>query len=124
MAGVNLNYEKKDRLTLDGSIRWNHSDVDAKQRQSTENFMSSSASTFGNSISQKYSRSNSWDGRLRVEWRPDSVWNILFRSGNIIATTTWQQAVALRLAPTPTASTAFPTPWMVLNCSSWWMPSW
>ena len=79
MAGVNLNYEKKDRLTLDGSIRWNHSDVDAKQRQSTENFMSSSASTFGNSISQKYSRSNSWDGRLRVEWRPDSVWNILFR---------------------------------------------
>ena len=79
MTGLNLNYEKKDRLTLDGSIRWNHSDGDAMQRQSTENFMSSTSSTFGNSISQKYTRSNSWDGRMKLEWRPDSVWNILFR---------------------------------------------
>ena len=79
MTGINLNYEKKDRLTLDGSVRWNHSDGDVLQRQSTENFMSSTASNFGNSISQKYSRSNSWDARLKLEWQPDSMWNILFR---------------------------------------------
>ena len=41
--------------------------------------MSSSASNFGNSISQKYSRSNSWDSRFRIEWQPDSLWNIMFR---------------------------------------------
>ncbi len=79
MAGINLNYEKKDKLKLDGSIRWNHSDGDALVRNSTESFMSSSASTFGNSRSQNYTRSNSWDARMRVEWMPDTMTNIMFR---------------------------------------------
>ena len=79
MAGINLNYEKKDKLKLDGSIRWNHSDGDALVRKSTESFMSSSASTFGNSRSQNYTRSNSWDARMRVEWMPDTMTNIMFR---------------------------------------------
>ena len=79
MTGINLNYEKKDRLQLDGSIRWNHTDGDALQRQSTENFMSSTSSSFGNSLSQKYTRTNSWDARMRLEWQPDSMWNIMFR---------------------------------------------
>jgi len=79
MTGVNLNYEKKDRLKLDGSVRWNHSDGDAMVRRSTEDFMSKDASSFGNSLSQNFSRSNSWDARMRVEWMPDSMWNIMFR---------------------------------------------
>lgn len=79
MAGLNLNYEKKNLLKWDGSIRWNHSDGDALVRQSTENFVSSMASTFGNSIRQNYSCTNSWDGRMRIEWMPDTLWNILFR---------------------------------------------
>ena len=79
MTGVNLNYEKKDRLKLDGSVRWNHSDGDANVRRSTEDFMSSTSSTFGNSLSKNLSRSNSWDARLRLEWTPDSMTNIMFR---------------------------------------------
>lgn len=79
MTGLNMNYEKKNLLKLDGSIRWNHTDGDALIRKSTENFMSSSASTFSNSISQDYSRTNSWDARMRLEWQPDTLWNILFR---------------------------------------------
>jgi len=79
MAGINLNYEKKDRLKLDGSVRWNHSDGDALVRSSTESFMSSLSSTFGNSKSQNYTRSNSWDARMRLEWTPDSMTNIMFR---------------------------------------------
>ncbi len=79
MTGVNLNYEKKDKLKLDGSIRWNHSDGDASVRRSTENFLSSSASTFGNSLNSNMTRSNSWDARLRLEWTPDSMTNIMFR---------------------------------------------
>ena len=79
MTGVNLNYEKKDRLKLDGSIRWNHTDGDAAVRTSTESFMSSSASSFGNSNSRKFTRTNSWDARMRLEWMPDSMWNIMFR---------------------------------------------
>lgn len=79
MAGFNLNYEKKDLFKLDASIRWNHQDVDAVVRSSTENFMSGSASTFGNSLTSNLSRSNSWDMRFRLEWTPDSMTNIMLR---------------------------------------------
>ena len=79
MTGINLNYEKTDRLKLDGSIRWNHSDGDAVVRRSTENFMSSTTSSFGNSNSKNLTRTNSWDARMRLEWMPDSMWNIMFR---------------------------------------------
>ncbi len=79
MTGVNLNYEQKDKLKLDGSIRWNHSDGDALVRRSTEDFMSSTSSTFGNSLNSNLTRRNSWDVRMRLEWTPDSMTNIMFR---------------------------------------------
>ena len=79
MTALNLNYEKKDKLKWDGSVRWNHSDGDALVRRSTEDFMSSQASSFSNSKSQDYSRTNSWDARMRLEWMPDTMSNILFR---------------------------------------------
>ncbi|MBR1547815.1 MAG: carboxypeptidase-like regulatory domain-containing protein, partial [Prevotella sp.] len=79
MAGLNLNYELKNRLKLDGSVRWNHSDGDALVRTSSESFMTSTSSTFANSLNRNFSRSNSWDARMRVEWTPDSLWNIMLR---------------------------------------------
>ena len=79
MTGVNFNYEKKDKLTLDGSVRWNHSDGDAFSKSSTESFIDGNTSSFGNSISQNYSRSNGWDAQMRLEWMPDSMTNIMFR---------------------------------------------
>ena len=79
MTGVNLNYEKKDKLTLDGSIRWNHSDGDTYSKSATESFFSGTTSSFGNSLSQNYSRSNQWNGQMRLEWQPDSMTNIMFR---------------------------------------------
>ena len=79
MTGLNLNYEKKDLLKLDGSVRWNHSDGDATVRRSTEDFFSASTSSFGNSLNGNMTRSNSWDARFRLEWKPDSMTNIMFR---------------------------------------------
>ena len=78
MVGLNLNYEKKGLIKLDGSIRWNHSDGDAWSRRASENFVSTTGS-FSNSLNQNYSRSNSWNGQMRVEWTPDTLWNINFR---------------------------------------------
>jgi len=77
MAGVNLNYEG-DKLKLDGSVRWNHSDGDARSKSATENFVSTVGS-FSNSLNQNYTRSNSWNGQMRLEWKPDSMTNIMFR---------------------------------------------
>lgn len=78
MAGVNLNYEKKDKLKFDASLRWNHSDGDTWTKSSTEHFVSTSGS-FGNSRNQSYSRSNSWNGQMRLEWQPDTMTTISFR---------------------------------------------
>ena len=79
MTGVNINYEKKDKLKLDGSVRWNHQDGDVYSKNSMENFFSGATSTFGNSLSQNFSRSNQWNGQMRLEWQPDSMTNIMFR---------------------------------------------
>ena len=79
MTGVNINYEKKNKLKLDGSVRWNHQDGDTYSKSSTENIFSGTTSSFGNSISQNFSRSNQWNGQMRLEWQPDSMTNIMFR---------------------------------------------
>lgn len=78
MLGANFNYMGNKKLQMDGSLRWNHSDGDQNTRTSTENFVSSTGA-FSNSLSQKYTRSNSWDFRFRLEWQPDSMTNIMFR---------------------------------------------
>ena len=79
MVGVNINYEKKNRLKLDGSVRWNHGDGDQLSRVSSQSIFGSSVTTFGNSITQNYTRSNNWNAQMRVEWMPDTMTNILFR---------------------------------------------
>lgn len=78
MAGLNMNYEKKDTLKMDASVRWNHSDGDVRSKTSIENYVSTVGS-FSNSLSQSYSRGNSLDARARIEWTPDSLTNIMFR---------------------------------------------
>ena len=79
MTGLNLNYEKTDLIAVDGSIRWNHSDGDAVSKTASENFMSSTVSSFSNRLNNNLSRSNSWNGQFRIEWTPDSMTNIMFR---------------------------------------------
>lgn len=78
MIGTNFNYEKKDKIAVDGSVRWNHSDGDVMSRTSSENFVSSIGS-FTNSLDQRFTRSDRWNMRGRVEWTPDSMTNIMFR---------------------------------------------
>ena len=78
MLGLNYNYELKDRLQMDASVRWNHSDGDVNALGSMENFVSR-IGAFSNNNSSTLSRSNSWDGQLRLEWTPDTMTNILFR---------------------------------------------
>ena len=79
MAGVNVNYEKKDKLKVDGSVRWNHSDGDTWSKSTTMNLYSGTVSTYGNGLTQNFSRSNNWNGQMRLEWQPDSMTNIMFR---------------------------------------------
>ncbi len=77
MIGLNLNYEV-DKLAIDGSVRWNHRNGDVLSKQSSENFVST-MSSFSNSRNQNYTRSNQWNGQMRLEWKPDTLTNIMFR---------------------------------------------
>ena len=78
MLAANYNYEEKNKFKFNTSLRWNHSDGDVWSRRSSENFLGSNSS-FSNSLNQSFSRSDSWNGNIRLEWMPDTMTNILFR---------------------------------------------
>ena len=75
---LNYNYEKTNLIIAQANVNWNHRDGDTWSRRASENFVGSSSS-FQNSVNQSYSRSNSWSASGRIEWTPDTLWNISFR---------------------------------------------
>ena len=86
MLGLNFNRESGQKkggrgsaLQFDGSLLWNHNDGDRQSVTSTQNFVAT-ASAFSNSLSQNFSRNNSLQGQMRLEWQPDTVWNVSMRA--------------------------------------------
>ncbi len=90
MIGTNFNLDLNS-LKIDASVRWNHSNGDIGSINSTESFVGDIKS-FSNSLNQNYTRSNSWDGRLRLEWKPDTMTNIMFRPSIVYSTNDGNQA--------------------------------
>ena len=78
MIGLNFNYEEKNKLKWDASVRWNHRDGDVWSKSSVGHF-NGPFNSYENSVSQNFSRSNSWNANMRIEWQPDSMWTISFR---------------------------------------------
>ena len=79
MVGVNYNLDTKN-FKMDASLRWNHNNGDTHTESWTEYFMANERNgKYSNSISQRYSRSNSWNGQMRIEWTPWERTNIMFR---------------------------------------------
>lgn len=78
MVGGNFNYNKDKKLQIDGSLRWNHSNGNVHTINSSENFVSQ-AGSFSNSDNQNFTRSNGWDARMRLEWKPDTMTDVMFR---------------------------------------------
>ncbi len=79
MIGMNYNYEIKDKIKVDLSGRWNHTDGNVWNSSATESFVSTSAA-FSNSLSQSYSRGNTWNATTRVEWQPDTLTRFMLRA--------------------------------------------
>ena len=86
MLGTNFNYDDGKKLKVDASLRWNHRDGDNENENASENFYSETNRTFSNSNSKNLTRSNNWRGNLRVEWKPDSLTNILMRANGNLGT--------------------------------------
>ena len=77
-TGVNVNYDNRKGLKIDGGVRWNHNNNDTREKTSTENFVSRNAA-FSNRNSQSLSRSDSWNANFRIEWKPDTMTTINMR---------------------------------------------
>lgn len=86
MLGTNFNYDDGEKLKADASVRWNHRDGDNQSENASENFYSQTNRTFSNSFSRSLSRSNNWNGNIRVEWKPDTLTNLLLRANGSMGT--------------------------------------
>ena len=86
MLGTNLNYDNNDKLKVDFSLRWNHRDGDNQTETAVQNFYSETSRTFTNSHTSNFTRSNNWRGNLRLEWKPDTLTNILLRANGTYGT--------------------------------------
>ena len=86
MLGTNFNYDDGEKLKADFSLRWNHRDGDNENENASENFYSETNRTFSNSLSKNFSRSNNWNGNIRLEWKPDTLTNLLLRANGNMGT--------------------------------------
>ena len=86
MLGTNFNFDDRKKLKVDASLRWNHRDGDNENSNASENFYSQTSRTFSNSKSKNLTRNNNWNGNLRVEWKPDTLTNIMLRANGSYGT--------------------------------------
>ena len=77
MLGANFATET-DKLELGGSVRYNYSDGDVISIGQVENFLPN-GSSFSNSNSNSRNKSTSLNADFRLEWKPDTMTNIIFR---------------------------------------------
>jgi len=78
MGSLNINYDRRDKLRIDGGLRWNHNDGDNWSRNAVENFVNKTGA-FSNSKNQRYSRNDSWNGNMNLRWQPDTLTTINVR---------------------------------------------
>ena len=79
MGGFNF-ATTSDKIETGGNLRFNHRDTDSRRYTSTENFMTAGNNNqYSTSNSKSFSRSSNINADFRLEWKPDSLTNIIFR---------------------------------------------
>lgn len=77
MLGANF-ATQTDKLELGGSARYNYSDRDAVSTNYSERFLTN-GSSFSNSNSKNLTENANFNADFRLEWKPDTLTNIIFR---------------------------------------------
>ena len=77
MLGVNF-ATQTDKLELGGSARYNYQDGDIASIGSTEDFLPN-GNSYSNSNSRQRNKAKNFNADFRLEWKPDSMTNIIFR---------------------------------------------
>lgn len=76
-AGVTMNIQKK-KLELNGSATGSFSQSSSQSWSNSQNFELSSPK-YNNNHNWSGNKNNNFNFQYRIEWRPDSSWNVLFR---------------------------------------------
>ncbi|MBO7290905.1 MAG: TonB-dependent receptor [Bacteroidaceae bacterium] len=77
-AGFRFAYENS-KIEIGGNVRANHRDTDSKSWSSSETFMPQLGSNqFSNRRSTSFGRSSNLNADFRLEWKPDTMTNIIF----------------------------------------------
>ena len=77
MLGLNF-ATQTSKLELGGSARYNYRDGDIVSIGSTEDFLPN-GNSYSNSNSKQRNKNSSFNADFRLEWKPDSMTNIIFR---------------------------------------------
>lgn len=67
-----------DKLEAGGNVRYRYNGSDVQNVSSVQSFVTSRGA-FSNSESQSRSASHNWNADFRLEWKPDTMTNIIFR---------------------------------------------
>lgn len=76
-AGVNF-AKDTEKMQIGGDVQYGHSDRDAWSRSSTETYLKD-GSSYANSMNNSRRKRDDVAANFRLEWRPDSMTNIIFR---------------------------------------------
>lgn len=76
---VGLNFAtESEHLELGGNARYRYNGSDTRSWGSTQSFVTSTGA-FSNNASNSRTSQNNWNADFRMEWKPDSMTNIIFR---------------------------------------------
>lgn len=95
---LGLNFAKdSEKLEIGGNIKYSHSNRDAWTKSSTQTFLQN-GSSYSNSLNTSNRNRDDLSGEFRLEWRPDSMTNIIFRpSGSYSETRNGSKGVSTTL---------------------------
>jgi hypothetical protein len=101
-AGFNFAYENS-KVELGGNVRVNHRNTDSQRWSSSEVFMPQIGSNqFSNSRSVSHGRSSNFNADLRLEWKPDTMTNIIFRPSVSYSTSdSWSKSASATFRENP-----------------------
>ena len=101
-AGFNFAYENK-KIEIGGNVRANHRDTDSQNWSSSETFMPQiGRNQFSNSRSRNFGRSSGLNADMRLEWKPDTMTNIIFTPSISYSTSdSWSQSVSATFNDNP-----------------------
>lgn len=102
---------EKGNVELGGNVRYRHSDSDNLSFTSAEYFMTQGRSNqFSNSRNKGLGRSSRVNADFRLEWKPDTLTNIIFRpSFSFSESDNWSRALSATFDSDPFALLDYPS---------------